>query len=680
MSKFFRSGNSNSSSESDQASDSELEVDDASTEDLSHLNRSPLADGDTNAVDRPLPDWSNNHRDFLLHALLEERCMSEVLSSYSNHPSGPRPSRDSPEIQAEAVARYQRLCAQLASYNLISTGLEADQHAITRQRYRDGLDMLSQQRTSSRVPQSLRRLLTDTDTEVALLGKRKDEDFAVSRGDGPLNRPALLFPPRRLLTDAEAVQSDASLQMEAAFRNTLGLRNATVPHSILESRYHHEFEELSTLGRGGYGIVYHVRHRLDNQTYAVKKVPLSTARLQRIQRRAQPELEEVLRELRTLARLDHPNIVRYFGGWIEWVDGISPPALVQSNGESQGFSQDSGDAYPGAEDFRPDTVRRIVPESSMEEPDVVFETSGATSAEAACDISTPDTDSINSSGFQLRGVGTRITVATVSDDTVESLRRHVDPSISSQSAASGAHFSEPSLALHMQMSLHPMTLADFLAPLATSESGPEKAPALTHCYHLEPSIGILLAVLDGVEYLHGEGIVHRDIKPANIFLGPHSNPRSTSGSVDLLLCSDCRAQRNANPIRLEVRIGDFGLVSVADPEDETSADSDAVGTEIYGPLTARARIPSLDLYALGIIAFELLWRFDTRMERLHTLQRLKEGAFPAEFAGWIGSKRTGSVKQCIEAMLSYDEDGTSIHELRKRLHAMQSVHEDTIHN
>ncbi len=52
-----------------------------------------------------------------------------------------------------------------------------------------------------------------------------------------------------------------------------------------------------------YGVVYQVRHRLDNQLYAIKKVPISPQKLQRIQRTGQTELEKVLREVQTLAKL-----------------------------------------------------------------------------------------------------------------------------------------------------------------------------------------------------------------------------------------------------------------------------------------------------------------------------------------------------------------------------------------
>ncbi|EGP84431.1 uncharacterized protein MYCGRDRAFT_30507, partial [Zymoseptoria tritici IPO323] len=267
------------------------------------------------------------------------------------------------------------------------------------------------------------------------------------------------------------------------------------------SRYLKDFDELGILGKGGYGQVFHVRHRLDGRTYAVKKAVL----------------DEILTEVRSLSRLDHPNVVRYFSSWIECDAGL----------------------------------------------------------------------------------------------------------ISS---------SEPSLAIHLQMDIYPMTLADFLSPPQTSSVEP-----LAHCFHISPSLRILLAILDGVEYLHSEGIVHRDLKPANIFLRLESNSKAASSCVDL------------------VRIGDFGLVtSIAQSGDLTSdpPPTHAVGTELYRPAASKSSVsPKLDIFALGIIACELLTHFSTQMERRETLHSLRKGQFPDGFAGCAGHQ-SSKVKECVAAMLS----------------------------
>src|SRR4051812_25698196 len=72
------------------------------------------------------------------------------------------------------------------------------------------------------------------------------------------------------------------------------------------------------IGKGGYGKVFHCQHRLDGGHYAVKKIVLSSSRLQRIQHRGPVELDTLLTELRTLAKMEHPNIVRYYAGWLEY--------------------------------------------------------------------------------------------------------------------------------------------------------------------------------------------------------------------------------------------------------------------------------------------------------------------------------------------------------------------------
>ena len=668
MSRFFRSANSSSSSDSEPLGASDDETDDV-TENMSLLGIPDVDNaGSSSAVNQPPTSWNIDHRDRLLHALLEERCMNQVLLSYGDARQNGLPRRDAPEIQAEAKARYQRLCAQLAPFNLISTGLEADAHSTTRQRYRDGLDILGEQRSTKTVPASIRRLLTDSDTDTALRTGSSNDSLNVCHRNH--QQIALPFQLRRLLTGPDETEQHSRLQQAFAPGDASGTENRLAMSSALQSRYRREFEEISTLGRGGYGIVYQARHRLDNQVYAIKKVPLSATRLQQIQRKGHSELEEVLRELQTLARLDHPNIVRYYNGWVEWVENETLSERGGSHGVGRLSSSETTDAVAGAEQSRSGFVRGDFTKSDAE-TEILFEDSGITTTSAMKD----DPHNDNSS-FQLRRVRTKSTIVTVSDE-VESIDRDVDPSASIQSAAGGAHFTQPTLAIHIQMSLHPMTLAEFLSPKMDELQGNHAAPTLAHCFHLEPSISILLAVINGLEHLHSEGIVHRDIKPANIFLGPQSNPRAMHGCVDLMLCSDCRDEGKVNPIRLEVRIGDFGLVTVANPKANEIPNSQAVGTEIYRPDTQETRSSSLDIYALGIVAFELLWRFKTRMERLYTIQRLKQGEFPNGFLDRLGKSRSGKIVECIEAMLSNGGSGISSHELKQQLSALQATMEHT---
>ncbi|XP_063607154.1 eukaryotic translation initiation factor 2-alpha kinase 1-like isoform X2 [Penaeus indicus] len=80
-------------------------------------------------------------------------------------------------------------------------------------------------------------------------------------------------------------------------------------HRLLDNRYSREFEELSVLGKGGFGLVTKVRHKLDGCHYAVKIISMRKNDLK--------TLNTLLREVQSLAQLDHPKIVRYHSTWIQ---------------------------------------------------------------------------------------------------------------------------------------------------------------------------------------------------------------------------------------------------------------------------------------------------------------------------------------------------------------------------
>eukprot|EP00730_Choanoeca_flexa_P020169 TRINITY_DN9862_c0_g1_i2.p1 TRINITY_DN9862_c0_g1~~TRINITY_DN9862_c0_g1_i2.p1 ORF type:complete len:697 (+),score=163.20 TRINITY_DN9862_c0_g1_i2:103-2193(+) len=80
---------------------------------------------------------------------------------------------------------------------------------------------------------------------------------------------------------------------------------------IEHSRYESEFDELEDLGSGGFGSVVKARHRIDKTNYAVKKVML-----------IEDLCPKVLEEVQTLAKLEHPRVIRYHTAWIEKGSGL----------------------------------------------------------------------------------------------------------------------------------------------------------------------------------------------------------------------------------------------------------------------------------------------------------------------------------------------------------------------
>lgn len=73
------------------------------------------------------------------------------------------------------------------------------------------------------------------------------------------------------------------------------------------SRFSNEFDETGHIGKGGFGEVVKARNKLDGRIYAIKKIVGKT----------QVQLTEVLSEVRHLATLNHPYVVRYYQVWQE---------------------------------------------------------------------------------------------------------------------------------------------------------------------------------------------------------------------------------------------------------------------------------------------------------------------------------------------------------------------------
>jgi hypothetical protein len=104
---------------------------------------------------------------------------------------------------------------------------------------------------------------------------------------------------------------------------------------------------------------------------------------------------------------------------------------------------------------------------------------------------------------------------------------------------------------------------------------------------------IVQQLAEAMQYSHTRGILHRDLKPSNVLLFP------------LTVTS-----QNGAALPFVPRIVDFGLAHLAEEGIDATSTSAVIGTPLYmSPEQAmgKERVgPAADLYALGVILYELL--------------------------------------------------------------------------
>jgi eukaryotic-like serine/threonine-protein kinase len=137
--------------------------------------------------------------------------------------------------------------------------------------------------------------------------------------------------------------------------------------------------------------------------------------------------------------------------------------------------------------------------------------------------------------------------------------------------------------------------------------GPSCAEILRELGRLESgdAVSILMQACRGLDYAHRNGVVHRDVKPGNLL-------RSRDGG--------------------QVKLADFGIAKAAEHSDMTKVGS-VLGTAAYlSPEQARGEPagPSSDLYALGVVSYQLLaGRLPYEAGSLTDLARQQDTTAPA---------------------------------------------------
>ncbi|XP_031595550.2 eukaryotic translation initiation factor 2-alpha kinase 1 isoform X2 [Oreochromis aureus] len=401
------------------------------------------------------------------------------------------------------------------------------------------------------------------------------------------------------------------------------------------SRYLSEFEEICRLGKGSYGNVFKVMNKLDGQYYAVKKILIKKV--------SKEDCMKVLREVKVLSSLQHVNVVGYHTAWMEHVQPATYPESNLPALESAG-QQDSLDESG---------------ENNSSSSSIVFQSHSQIPTETASSAKVPQRDTQPIKALVPTQDGQVVcpkTMRRIPENYVPcvflgqqgpikaskcpAMGWDASPVLDEESSRSSMELNNNScidkecqqwtekrptrpskevhfhLMLYIQMQLCERSLKDWISERNAKPKEEQISRCPYACVDTEHTLRLLRHILEGVEYIHSNGIMHRDLKPRNIFLHGH----------------DCH-----------VRIGDFGLacrdIIVDGLKSNTSPYSDCrhtsgVGTFVYAAteqLKGSNYNSKSDMYSIGVLALELFQPFGTEMERVRTLGDLREGKIPDSF-------------------------------------------------
>ncbi|XP_003692497.1 eukaryotic translation initiation factor 2-alpha kinase 1-like [Apis florea] len=381
-------------------------------------------------------------------------------------------------------------------------------------------------------------------------------------------------------------------------RATIGCENALqIPRPLMTewSRYHKEFQEISFIASGGFGNVFKALNRLDGVEYAIKKIIVRSNRIKNIMQH--------LEEVKTLAKLNHTNIVSYKGAWIEPpLASTAIPCLVSPNYSQNklssiedkrkiGYKSCINRYFNSQSQQSSDTESQSPKESDEHYMSLQYNKQKNYECEKQVVIEeniNKNIEKTNSNSISFRSdsehqnnkIKNNISYSDGSNSNEEYSKNKILLPYMSQ-------MNKKYTTLYIQMALCEKTLQQWL------DERIETTPQTI-------IIAILTQIIYGLDYIHSRRIVHHDIKPSNIFI-------STSG-------------------QLQIQLGDFGLACPLQKENHHSI----LGTHMYAaPEQLQGKCdPKSDIYSLGIVLLELLVHTRTSMERIEIINNLKKGQIP----------------------------------------------------
>ncbi|KRX24751.1 Eukaryotic translation initiation factor 2-alpha kinase 1 [Trichinella nelsoni] len=389
-------------------------------------------------------------------------------------------------------------------------------------------------------------------------------------------------------------------------------------NNIAISRYKIDFVEICQLGKGGFGQVVKALNKLDDQVYAVKKIEFSVL--------SPEQCLKLLGEVRFLARLNHPNVVRYHCAWLEFdpqaVESLptSPESLKIR--ELQDVSPNDDNNKRGT--FSPTSSSLRLPRSRSS-PEIVFASTSGQSFPPKLLENSPSQASCSLSSSSLSSSSSKSSSSSCSGSEMNFAKK-----------LKKSKKIPKALKLYLQMELCSWTLKDWMDKRNAAVKSNCCCNLLYANYrktktspfdlvNADVNEIILRQLVEAIQYIHSQNVMHRDLKPSNVFL---------SGQKPQVLLGDfgLACQFLSPEIWSEQENNNF--TKVEQQPQPTKQHSKAIGTSLYASpeqLKLSTYDNKTDMYSFGIIVYEMYFPFQTAMERAVHIGRLRQQSIAEDF-------------------------------------------------
>ncbi|XP_054978596.1 eukaryotic translation initiation factor 2-alpha kinase 3 isoform X1 [Sorex araneus] len=489
-------------------------------------------------------------------------------------------------------------------------------------------------------------------------------------------------------------ESETQCQTENKYDSVSGDSNDSswndIKSSGYVSRYLTDFEPVQCMGRGGFGVVFEARNKVDDCNYAIKRIRLPNRELAR---------EKVMREVKALAKLEHPGIVRYFNAWLE-----TPPEKWQEKMDEIWLKDESTDwplSSPSPMDAPSVKIRQMDPFSTKEHIEIIApsprrgrsfsvgiscgETSSSESQFSPLEFSETDHGDVSESVDAVYNLqDSCLTDCDAEDGTVdgndEGHSFELCPSETSPYIRSGERTSSSIVfedsgcdnASSKELKTNRLHLgnhcANKLAALRHSTSQSSSEPTLSISPPRPTSLSLDLTKNSAEKLQPSSPKVYLYIQMQlcrKENLKDWMNSRCTIEERERSMCLHIFLQiaeaveflhskglmhRDLKPSNIffsvddVVKVGDFGLVTAMDQDEEEqmvltpmpayARHTGQVGTKLYmspEQIHGNSYSHKVDIFSLGLILFELLYPFGTQMERVRILTDVRNLKFPPLF-------------------------------------------------